>query len=83
MREFPFVRFAFESIGQHCLHQTTACGHDAHVFHGDSTVFECSEGGFSSEVDGVFVGMLPELGHVDSEDVDVFFCHCRSPVVMV
>ncbi len=49
-----------------------AGGEHAHVLHGDAGVAERAERGLGGEVDGVLVGVLAELRHVDPEDPDVF-----------
>ena len=53
---------------------------DAHVLHGDTAVGQGAQSGFGGQVDGVLVRVLPELGHVDPEDPDVFSCHARAPL---
>ena len=52
------------------VHQV-ACREHADVRHGDARVGQRARGGLRRQVDGVVVGVLAELGHLDSEDPDL------------
>ncbi len=63
------------------VHQV-AGGEHADVGHRDTAVGECVCRRLCGEVDGVAVGVLAELGHVDAEDPDVVAgAHCVTAPV--
>ena len=53
---------------------------DADVLHGDAAVGQGTHGGLGRQIDGVLVGVLPELGHVDPEDPNVLCSLLASSV---
>ena len=55
-------------------HQVAGSKH-AHVLHRHVAVLQRGQRSLGGEVDGVDVGMLPELRHLDAEDVDVVAGH--------
>ena len=56
-----------------------ARGEHAHLLHRHAAVGERAHRRLGREVDGVLVGVLAELRHVDPEDPDVVTCHGQSP----
>ena len=57
------------------LAHQVAGGEHADVLHRHAAVGQRGLRGLGGEVDGVEVGMLPELRHLDAEDVDVVAGH--------
>jgi hypothetical protein len=51
----------------------------AHLAHRDASVRERGARRLRREIDGIAVGVLAELRHVDPQDPDVVTCHSGSP----